>query len=191
MIKDIVDINHLIVSKILLKLVAISLVSFILFNTVFSSVILNTNLQDLSKISSIQKDVFSAIFFISNSIEKFNFSLTTKFIKVDNGNKQVPPQQQDKEIPSKNNIFISNNIQSGEYELNNVVNTNILFITLQPNNIFCNFNMRYLFMHYNYVYILMMLLFFILLNKLYEYNHNYKYILKNPLLFCSGFFIWR
>ncbi|MFA6914467.1 MAG: hypothetical protein WCQ83_04650, partial [Endomicrobiia bacterium] len=73
MIKKIINSNNnIVVTGALSKVLCAFVVFFLCFNSIVSSFILNYNKSDLVEISSIQKDVFSAIFFISGTIEKIN-----------------------------------------------------------------------------------------------------------------------
>lgn len=64
--------------RILSKTLAFFVAVFIAFNCVSSSLTAAFCTADLSEISVVQKDVFSAIFLISNAIEKVNDSLAVK-----------------------------------------------------------------------------------------------------------------
>ena len=113
MIGQIENINTCILSKMLLKIIAFSLSCFIIFNCVFSSISINVSSDDLSKFSSIQKDVFSAVFFVSNVIEKINFSLTSKIV-ANNTEKSGTQNEEKKSVPFTSNdfIIIASQIQS-------------------------------------------------------------------------------
>jgi hypothetical protein len=77
MIKNtVITANKNFYAKYLSKILCLFIVVFICFNSMVSSFVLNYDRDDLAAISSIQKDVFSAIFFISGTIEKINESLS-------------------------------------------------------------------------------------------------------------------
>ncbi len=112
MIGKIENINTFILSKMLLKIIAFVLSCFIIFNCVFSSVSANVSSDELSKFSSIQKDVFSAVFFVSNAIEKINFSLTSKIVADDTAKQSKSDSEENKTLPCKSNDFIITSVQT-------------------------------------------------------------------------------
>ena len=132
MIGKIENINTFILSKILLKIIALSLTAFIIFNCVFSPILTNVTSTEISAFSDIQKDIFSAVFFVSNAIEKINFSLTSKIV-ANNTEKSGTQNEENKSVPCTNNDFIitGSQIQSETLKLqynqsNGVVSYNTL-----------------------------------------------------------------
>jgi len=173
-----------ILSKILLKFIAISICCFVVFNGIFSSLIVNINSQDLLKISSIQKDVFSAIFFVSNTIEKIDFSLTQKIVPIQN-QKQNNSKEQKKENPYKYNIFIFTSTQNNEGNFKQIIdNLNPILNYKEELVVNDNFKEIFLFRYCLYAMFLTIMMFFSTIKKIYEnIAINYKYILeKNSLV---------
>lgn len=183
MMSKLENISNFILSKLMLKFVAISICCFIVFNCIFSSLIMNISSQDLSKISSIQKDVFSAIFFVSNAIEKINFSLTQKVVPIQNQT-QEGSKDQKKETPYNYNIFIVNNTQDNDETLKQVASSSNPILCAQNDAILSNNYVGFiLFNCFAYILVLMIMMFFSTIKKVYEdINNNKIYILKNPLV---------
>ena len=80
MIGKLENISVFILSEIAIKVIGLVVSFLIIFNCVFSPVLTNITANDISTFSDIQKDVFSAVFFVANKIEKINFSLTSKIV---------------------------------------------------------------------------------------------------------------
>ena len=105
MIKRIENIFDFILYKTLFKFITFVLAFVIILNCVFSPLLMNINSNDLSTISDIQKDIFSAVFFVSNTIEKINFSLTSKIV-ADKTKTSDSKKEENKSLPCKSNDFI-------------------------------------------------------------------------------------
>ena len=118
MIRNIENIYTFILSKVTIKIIGLSLTFLIIFNCVFSSVLTNVTVNDLSTFSDVQKDVFSAVFFVSSKIEKINFSLTSKIV-ADTTKKSDSQKEENKSLPCKTNDFIitSSQIQNETMKL--------------------------------------------------------------------------
>lgn len=118
MIKKIENIHTFILSEIAIKIIGLVVAFLIIFNCVFSPVMTNIDTTDLSTFSDIQKDVFSAVFFVSNKIEKINFSLTSKIV-ADTTKKSDSQKEENKSLPNKSNDFIitSSQIQNETLKL--------------------------------------------------------------------------
>ena len=118
MIRNIENIHTFILSKMAIKIIGLSLTFLIIFNCVFSSVLTNVTVNDLSIFSDVQKDVFSAVFFVSSKIEKINFSLTSKIV-ADTTKKSDSQKEENKSLPCKTNDFIitSSQIQNETMKL--------------------------------------------------------------------------
>ena len=110
MIEKIENINTFILSKMLLKIIAMFISCFIIFNCIFSPVLANVTSTEISAFSDIQKDIFSAVFFVSNAIEKINFSLTSKIVAND-AQKSGTQNEENKSVPCTNNDFIITGLQ--------------------------------------------------------------------------------
>ena len=181
MIKQLENINNFILSEILLKIIAVGVAFFIIFNCVFSSVSANIDSNDLSKFSSVQRDVFSAVFFVSNAIEKINFSLTSEIV-TDTDTKQTgTANEEDKNIPNKNNDFIITCLQTqGEIlKLQNVQTQSFFVCNAVLHNYGCLFNEFYN-LFKNVVCIFIIFLFFASIKKLYDSILNLNINRKNP-----------
>ena len=111
MIGKLENISTFVLSKMLLKIIALFVSCFIIFNCVFSSISVNIDSNNLSKFSNIQKDVFSAVFFVSNTIEKINFSLTSKIVSNDTAKQSKSNNEENKALPCKSNDFIITSVQ--------------------------------------------------------------------------------
>ena len=105
MIRNMENIYRFILSEIATKVIGLLLAFLIIFNCVFSPVLTNITTSDLSTFSDIQKDVFSAVFFVANKIEKINFSLTSKIV-ADKTKTSEPQKEENKNLPCKTNDFI-------------------------------------------------------------------------------------
>ncbi|WP_372519283.1 hypothetical protein [Candidatus Ruminimicrobiellum ovillum] len=118
MLNKIENIFTFILSEPAIKIIGLFVSFLIIFNCVFSPMLTNITTNDISAFSDVQKDVFSAVFFVSNTIEKINFSLTAKIIAGDtktSGSKK----EENKSLPCKNNDFIitSSQIQNEAMKL--------------------------------------------------------------------------
>ena len=182
MIKNLENINAFALSKILLKIVALSLAFFIIFNCVFSSVYINLNSSDLSKFSNIQKDIFSAVFFVSGTIEKINFSLTSKIVA--NGTEKTNSQKsENKTLPYNNNDIIITVSQIQNEFLKMQYNQNESLVAY--NNLLYDFEAVLSYSFYNFYdkifcFIVMIFLFFASIKKLYDSIFNLNINRKNP-----------
>ena len=169
MVEKIENINDFVLSKMLLKIIALFVSCFIIFNCVFSSVSANVSSDELSKFSSIQKDVFSAVFFVSNAIEKINFSLTSKIVSEDTAKQSKSNNEENKTLPCKSNDFIITNVQT-QSEFSKVQNTQKSVFAGQ-NILLCDygclFNVFYN-LFKNRVAVYMFFLFFASIKKLYD-----------------------
>ena len=182
MIGKIENINTFILSKMLLKIIAFSLSCFIIFNCVFSSISTNVSSDDLSKFSSIQKDVFSAVFFVSNTIEKINFSLTSKIVSSSDTAKQSKSNNEgNKALPCKSNDFIitSVQIQSEFSKVQNIQSSVLIGQNILLYNYSCLFTEFYNLFR-NIVAIFIFFLFFASIKKLYDNILNFNINRKNP-----------
>lgn len=110
MISKIENIHTFILSEIAIKIIGLSLAFLIIFNCVFSPVLTNVDTADLATFSDIQKDVFSAVFFVASKIEKINFSLTSKIV-ADTTKKSDSQKEGNKSLPCKTNDFIITSLQ--------------------------------------------------------------------------------
>ncbi len=180
MIKALENINIFVLSKMLLKVIAFSLSCFIIFNCVFSSVSVNIDSNDLSKFSSIQKDVFSAVFFVSNTIEKINFSLTSKIVTDNTAKQSKSNNEESKTIPCKSNDFIitSLQIQSEFSKVQNIQNSVLFVYNILLYDYGCLLNSFYNF-YKDIVCVFMIFLFFASIRKLYDVILNFN-INRNP-----------
>ncbi len=176
------NINTFILSKMLLKIIAFSLSCFIIFNCVFSSISINIDSNDLSKFSSIQKDVFSAVFFVSNTIEKINFSLTSKIV-ANNTENTSSQKDENKALPNKSNdiIIIVSQIQNEILKLQYNQNNKVVFY----NNLLYDFKteLSYCFNDFYdtvFCFIGMIFLFFASIRKLYDVILNFNINRKSP-----------
>ena len=186
MIKFLENINAFVLSKILLKIIALSLTFFIIFNCVFSSVCINFDSNDFSQFSIIQKDVFSAVFFVSNAIEKINFSLTSKIV-ANNTEKSCPQKNENKTLPYSNSDFIItvSQIQNEFLKMQYNQNENVVAY----NNLLYDFKTALYYSFYNFYdktfcFIVMILLFFASIKKLYDSILNLNINRKNPAFIC-------
>lgn len=169
MIKKIENICGFILYKTLFKFVTFVLAFVIILNCVFSPLLMNINNNVLSTISDIQKDVFSAVFFVSNTIEKINFTLSSKIVSTDT-TKTDSQKEKNKSLPCGKNDFIITGMQiQNEFlklQLNqsyNIVSyNNLLYEHKRP------FNYFYIF--YNEIFCLLsvIFLFFASIKKLYD-----------------------
>ena len=127
MIKKAENINTFILPKIISKTVTVLLTFFMVFNCIFLPISVNIDSNDLSKISSIQRDVFSAVFFVSNVIEKINFSLTYKII-ANNSEKKDSQKEENKTLPYNSNDIITtvSQIQNESLKLQHNQNNSII-----------------------------------------------------------------
>ncbi len=182
MIGKIENINTFILSKILLKIIALSLTAFIIFNCVFSSISVNIDSNDLSKFSSIQKDVFSAVFFVSNAIEKINFSLTSKIV-ANNTEKSDSQKEENKTLPCNSNdiIITASQIQTEISKLQ----YNQTDKVVSYNNLLYDFRMTLYNYFYNFYdtifcFACMIFLFFASIKKLYDIILNSNINRINP-----------
>lgn len=181
MIKRLENINNFILSEILLKIIAFCLTCFIIFNCVFSSISANIDSNDLSKFSSVQRDVFSAVFFVSNAIEKINFSLTSEII-TDTAAKQTgSANEQDKNVPNKNNdvIITCLQIQSEFLKLQNVQTPYLLEYNILPYDYGTLFKIHNDF-YKNIVCVFIVFLFFSSIKKLYDSYLKFNINIENP-----------
>ncbi|MBR3654108.1 MAG: hypothetical protein IKN62_01580 [Elusimicrobia bacterium] len=105
MIRNMENIYCFVLSEITIKVIGLLLAFLIIFNCVFSPVLTNITTSDLSTFSDIQKDVFSAVFFVANKIEKINFSLTSKIV-ADKTKTSDSQKEENKSLPCKTNDFI-------------------------------------------------------------------------------------
>ncbi len=106
MIRNMENIYRFILSEIATKVIGLLLAFLIIFNCVFSPVLTNITTSDLSAFSDIQKDVFSAVFFVANKIEKINFSLTSKIVSDNTAKQSSSNNEENKALPCKSNDFI-------------------------------------------------------------------------------------
>lgn len=181
MIKALENINTFILSKILLKMFAVLLAAFVIFNCAFSYISVNIDSNDLSKFSNIQKDVFSAVFFVSNVIEKINFSLTSKIV-VNNTEKTNSQKEENKSLPyTSNDIIITvSQTQNVRFQYNNQNNNVVPY-----NNLLYDFGLIFLFFFYNFYditfcFACMIFLFFSSIKKLYDSFLNFNINRENP-----------
>ncbi len=181
MIKILENINTFILSKMLLKIIALFVSCFIIFNCVFSSISVNIDSNDLSKFSSIQKDVFSAVFFVSNTIEKINFSLTSKIVSSNTAKQSKSNNEGNKALPCKSNDFIitSVQIQSEFSKVQNIQNSVLIGQNILLYNYSCLFTEFYNLFR-NIVAIFIFFLFFASIKKLYDNILNFNINRKNP-----------
>jgi len=182
MIKQLENINTFILSKMLLKIIAFCLSCFIIFNCIFSSISANIDSDDLSKFSSIQRDVFSAVFFVSNSIGKINFSLTSEIItNKTNTRHTYPTKEQNKNVPNKNNDFIITCLQAqGEFlKLQSVQTSSLFNHSTLSYDYGCLFNEFYN-LFKNIVCVFIIFLFFASIKKLYDSILKLNINRKNP-----------
>lgn len=173
MINKLENIYHFILPKMLLKIISFVLVSFIIFNCVFSSLLINVSSEDLSKMSSIQKDVFSAIFFVSTTIEKINFSVTSKIVgttTTQNSSKDT----ENKALPCQSNDFIITNLQLSKElsKLQSVTDNSVVPILCVDRTKYCyDFGTNTLFGNSVYaLFLLLVLMFFSSIKKVYNDN---------------------
>ena len=110
MIEKLENISVFVLSEIAIKFIGLLLAFLIIFNCVFSPVLTNVDTTDLTTFSDIQKDVFSAVFFVANKIEQINFSLTSKIV-TDTTKKSDSQKEENKSLPCKTNDFIITNSQ--------------------------------------------------------------------------------
>ena len=181
MIGKIENINTFVLSKMLLKIIAFCLSCFIIFNCVFSSISTNVSSDDLSKFSSIQKDVFSAVFFVSNTIEKINFSLTSKIVSNDAAKQSKSNNEESKTLPCKSNDFIITSVQlQNEFsKLQNIQNSVLVGQNILLYDYGCLFNEFYNLFR-NIVAIFVFFLFFASIKKLYDNILNFNINRINP-----------
>ena len=176
MIKTAGNFNDFILRKILSKVICFSVASVVIFNCVFASFIFEISSDELSKISSIQKDVFSAVFLISSAIEKINFSLTSK-IAVASSNKQDSSEKENK-IPSAAGDIIITGTQTQNEHLtpyNHMTGANVtLYDRIIRTLIFLR---NGLFAQTQTVYFMTMLIFFCCARKIFD--NNYKNLSTN------------
>lgn len=180
MMKKLENIYSFVLSKILLKIVSITLMFFIIFNCVFSSLLVNVSSEDLSKMSSIQKDVFSAIFFVSNTIEKINFSVTSKIIGTTTNNNSSK-NNENKTVPCQYNDFIITNLQLNK-ELSKIQSFNdnsiMVILCVDKTKYFFNTNINKLFCcNICALFLLLALMFFSSIKKIY-YDNKIKNIYR-------------
>ena len=182
MIEKIENISTFILSKTLLKIIALSLSCFIIFNCIFLSISVNIDSNDLSNFSSIQKDVFSAIFFVSNTIEKINFSLTSKIIAT-NTEKTDSQKEENKTLPYTNNdiIITVSQIQNETLKLQNNQKDNLVIY----NDLLYDFGVTlsscfYSFYNTIFCFACMIFLFFASIKKLYDIILNSNINRINP-----------
>ncbi|MCR4662815.1 MAG: hypothetical protein K5622_02865 [Endomicrobiaceae bacterium] len=181
MITKLENINTFILSKILLKIIALSLSCFIIFNCVFSSLSANIDSEELSKFSTVQRDVFSAVFFISNTIEKINFAIVSKTITDTNSKQTGSENENNKTLPCTSNDFIVTCLQiqsdlskTQNTQLSSLIGHNVLIYTYE-----CLFNSFYN-LYKNIVSIFIILLFFSSIKKLYDSYLNFNINRENP-----------
>ena len=110
MIGKIKNISMFALSEIAIKVIGLVVAFLIILNCVFSPVLTNITANDISTFSDIQKDVFSAVFFVANKIEKINFSLTSKIV-ADATKKSDSQKKENKSLPCKVNDFIITSLQ--------------------------------------------------------------------------------
>jgi len=186
MIKKIINSNNNIVGTgALSKVLCAFVVLFICFNSIGSSFILNYDKSDLVEISSIQKDVFSAIFFISGTIEKINESLSDKL-----GLKSTSTTEKDQKNPqpvakASSDIIIvesqSQNIKVLKNLSSYVKDFQIYGILYSP--FYLLSENRILYREINF-YFIVMILFFASAKKIYDnLNKINRIMYKNPLIF--------
>ena len=182
MIKILENINTFILYKILLKIIALALTAFIVFNCIFSSSLyIKLDSNDLLKFSSVQKDIFSAVFFVSNTIEKINFSLTSKIVS-DTATKQTDSNnKKDKSIPYKSNDFIITGvqIQNELSKIQNMQNFVLLGYNILRYDYGCLFNAFYN-LYKSVVCVFIIFLFFSSIKKLYDSCLNFNINRGNP-----------
>ena len=181
MIGKIENISTFVLSKMLLKIIAFVLSCFIVFNCVFVSISTNVSSDDLSKFSSIQKDVFSAVFFVSNTIEKINFSLTSKIVSSDTAKESKSNNEENKALPCKSNDFIitSVQIQSEFSKVQNIQNSVLVEQNILLYDYGCLFNGFYNLFR-NIVAVFIFFLFFASIKKLYDNILNFNINRENP-----------
>lgn len=184
MIKNtVITANKNFYAKYLSKILCLFIVVFICFNSMFSSFVLKYDRDDLAAISSIQKDVFSAIFFISGTIEKINESLSVsiglKTTSRDNEKKKdsTPVSRSSKDVilienKQIQNIKILKFLQEDGSSFLTYVNLYVPLIYYSGNNSLYR---------KSGFYFIVMLLFFASAKKIYVYLNkiNREYI--NPL----------
>ncbi|MFA7675342.1 MAG: hypothetical protein WCY38_04685 [Endomicrobiia bacterium] len=186
MIKKIINSNNnIVVTGALSKVLCAFVVFFLCFNSIVSSFILNYNKSDLVEISSIQKDVFSAIFFISGTIEKINESLSDKL-----GLKSTSTTEKDQKNPqpvakASSDIIIiesqSQNIKVLKNLSSYVKDFQIYGILYSP--FYLLSENRILYREINF-YFIVMILFFASAKKIYDnLNKINRIMYKNPLIF--------
>lgn len=185
MIKILENIYALDLYKMLLKIISFVIAGFIIFNSVFSPLLMNVNSNDLSKFSVIQKDVFSAVFFVSNTIEKINFSLTSKLIANDN-EKQNSQDNKNNTKPYNYNDFIiiaNSKIQNEELKIQALDSAKFVSyaLTYVVSSII---NLNYNFYENEKIYLCMLLLlmFFLSIKKIYYNNIELNINRISPLI---------
>lgn len=184
MIKILENIYVLHLYKILLKTVSFVVAGFIVFNSIFSPLLMNVSSNDLSKFSTIQKDVFSAVFFVSNTIEKINFSLTSKLIANDN-KKQDQQDNKNNTRPYNYNDFIIANSKIQNEELKIQVLDNAKFVSYALNyivSIIINLNYNFYENEKIYLCMLLLLMFFLSIKKIYYDNIKLNMNKISPLI---------
>ena len=169
MIKGIENIFDFILYKTLFKFITFVLAFVIILNCVFSPLLMNINSNDLSTISDIQKDIFSAVFFVSNTIEKINFSLTSKIV-VSNTQNSDSQSKENKNIPCKYNDFIITSSQTQNEFLK--LQLNQPYNAVSYNNLLYDYRfiINYFYVFYNEIFCLLsiILLFYASIKKLYD-----------------------
>ncbi|MFA7074676.1 MAG: hypothetical protein WC234_05775 [Endomicrobiaceae bacterium] len=167
----------------LLKILCLAVIVFICFNSIFSSFMLNYNRDDLTEISLIQKDVFSAVFFISGTIEKINDSLSDRLgLKTDSAANEKKRESQPVSTSSKDIILIENN------QNQNIKILKFLSVYSEKIAAYCNFYIplvsycenNFLYSK-NSFYFIVMMLFFASSKKIYVYLNKINCIYINPL----------
>ncbi len=169
MIKMAGNFNDFILRKILSKVICFSVALIVIFNCILPSFIFEIDFSDFSKLSSIQKDVFSAVFLISSTIEKINFSLTSNLLEPSTSNKKDSPKKENKAAHASGDVIITgfqfqNNLI--QYCINGINVT--VYDKIRMPIALCNG----FFTRYKTVYFIIMLLFFCSAKKV--FGNGYK-----------------
>lgn len=165
------------------KILCLSVIVFICFNSIFSSFMLNYDRDDLTEISLIQKDVFSAVFFIAGTIEKINDSLSDRLgLKTNSTANQKNRDSQPVSTSSKDIILIENNqnqnIKILKFLLVFSEKTSADYIFNIPLIFYCE---NKLLCSQNNFYFIVMMLFFASAKKIYDSLNKINGIYINPL----------
>lgn len=181
MMKKLENISAFILSETAIKIIGLVLAFLIILNCAFLPLLTNITSNDLSTFSNVQKDIFSTVFFVSNTIEQINFSLTSNIFE--NNTKSSDTQNKENQnIPCTDNDFIITGLQIQNEMLklqynqsNNLISYNSLIYDY--NYLSTNF-----YVLYNKILLILacIFLFFASIKKLYDNIFKSNINRKNP-----------